>query len=160
MFVRSMTIADLGPGAGYALWAFRAAAVGRIGCCALVSGFDEAFGPIGEEARDAIAQFAHILGNEGGRMIRLSQPGCARVTADELSLVAALAAAQGAEKDRRDAHLAWLTCGRGEIAARTAAERVAAVFAAARMPIMAPAVDISPPHGRRPLTVHRMAGSA
>lgn len=157
-FVRSLTIPDLGPGAGFALWAFRAAAIGHIGCCALRRGYDEAFGPEAERALAAIDRLARAIGNEGGRVITLSHPGCGRVTADELSLTAALAAAQAGDIDKRNAHLNWLMCARTEKEARLIADEIGALFMTAGLSISAPPVELYQATTERCFTVHHRAG--
>ena len=57
-FVASMTMPKLGCGAGYALRAFRAAAIGHFDGPALVRGFDRLF-----EDRSAAARFIQPVTN-------------------------------------------------------------------------------------------------
>ena len=154
-FVKSVIVPNLGAGAHLALWAFRAGAVGHLECCALVKAFDRTMGEEAGPALAAVCRLVRVVGRDGGRVIRLAHPGCCRVTADELSLVAALAAAQSGDRARRDAHVSWLTCGRAEDAARCAADDVAAAFDAAAMIIAAPQVEISPLASTRCFTVHQ-----
>lgn len=159
-FVRSMRLPDLGVGAGYALWGFRAAAVHHGDCPALVEAFQQTFGEEGSEALFALHVLARILGRDGGRRIALAAPGCCRVTADELSIVAALAAAQEKAEARRDAHLSWLMGGRAEERARGAADLVAASFARASLKIDAPGVEVSAAPAPRALRIRHAAGAA
>jgi hypothetical protein len=159
-FVNSLRLTDLGRGACYALWGFRAAAVRHGDCPALMDAFRSAFGERGAHALAALHLFAHVLGRDGGRRISLAPPGCCRVTPDELSIVAALAAAQHEDLVRRDAHLAWLTCGAAEERARAAADAVGCAFRSAGLPIDAPSVEVSAPLRSRVLTIHHAAGAA
>lgn len=159
-FVRSLPLPDLGLGAGYALWGFRAAAVHHGDCPALIDAFQSTFGGTGREALSSLHVFVRILGCDGGRRIVLAPPGCCRVTPDELSIVAALSAAQENAEARRDAHLAWLTGGLNEERARAAADLVGAAFARAHLRIEAPEIEVSAPPAGRILRIHHAPGAA
>jgi hypothetical protein len=144
-FVAQVTIPSLGAGGAYALWGFRASAVGH-GCCSvLIRGFRDVFGDNGTPALGALRFLARTMGAEGGRRICLAEPGCCGVTCDELSIVALLAAAQGDDACRRDAHLRWLMGGRGEDMGRAAANAVASAFREAGVLIEPPPVEIESP---------------
>lgn len=152
-FVASMTMPQLGCGAGYALWAFRAAAIGHFDCPALVRGFDRVFEDRSAEARGALLQFARAIGSCGGRRIGLGQPGCCGVTNDELSIVAVLAAAQNKEDARRDAHLSWLL-GRSNVrVAATTADAVGAAFRSGGLMIAQPPIQLYEPQEAKPFEV-------
>ena len=141
-FVGGVTLPGLGTGAGFALRSFRAMASGCNGCNVLCRGFDRAFGDNGPRAFDEMRQFTKLLGNAGARRIHLALSGCCRVTADELSVVAVLAAAQDHEYERCKAHLCWLMGGREDGAAVTAACRIASVFRVAGLQINAPSIEL------------------
>ena len=150
-FIAQVTIPSLGPGGAYALWGFRASAVGHGHCKVLVHGFQSTLGDYGTPALGALRFLARALVSEGGRRICLAAPGCCGVTCDELSLVALLAAAQADDEDRRDAHLRWLMGGRGEEMARTAALAVATVFREAGFLIEPPPVELESPPANKPV---------
>ena len=152
-FVASLTIPQLGCGAGYALWAFRAAAIGHFDCPALVRGFDRVFEERSADARGALLHFARAIGSLGNRRIGLGQPGCCGVTSDELSIVAVLAAAQNQENERRDAHLLWLLGRRDAEIAATTADTVGAAFKSGGLIIDQPPIQLYQPHAAKPLTV-------
>ncbi len=139
-FVAQITIPSLGDGGGYAVWGFRAAALGQGRCDVVVRGFKTAFGDYGTPALGGLRFLARALGSEGARRICLAAPGCCGVTCDELSIVAMLAAAQDDDAARRDAHLRWLMGGRGEEMGRAAANTVAHSFKAGGFTIEAPPV--------------------
>lgn len=102
------------------MWGFRAIASGRTGCCQFTAGFNRAFsmdndaiksqhgGTAGRLALNALKSFSYQLGVLGTRKITLSSPGTFRVTADEFSIFAALAAAQKGKDDLCHLHLTWL----------------------------------------------------
>lgn len=159
-FVSHMRISQLGCGAGYALWGFRAAAVGHVDCPALASGYDNVFGAQGAAARGAVLVFARIIGSAGNRRISLGAPGCCGVTSDELSVVAVLAAAQEEDADRRDAHLLWLLARRDRKAAGAAADAAAARFAAAGLTIKSPPIELYDAQKARPLEACRAGAGA
>ncbi len=119
-FLPSASLAELGRGAGLAVWSFRACAVGRAGCCTLVRGYENVFGEDGPPALGSMLALARLIGHDGRRKVSLALPGCVRMTRDELSLLTALAAAQVQDEALRDAHLSWLT-------ARSATDRVGAL---------------------------------
>ena len=127
-FIRSLTLPQLGVGAGYAVWAFRAIAIGHGDCPALLRGYERMFGDDYPHVMGALQLLVRTIGHSGGRRVSLAAPGCCCVTNDELSLVAMLSAAQARDDDRRDAHLCWLTAGCGEEAARSAADAIGAGF--------------------------------
>lgn len=139
----SVTVPDLGPGAGYALWGFRAAAIGGVRCPTLTEGFEEVFGEFAHPALGALLLLAQQLGSEGGRRINIAGPGCNFATADELSIIAMLAAAQAHDTDRCYAHLTWLMCGRNEKSAFYAADSIAGIFCAVDLTIHAPRVEVT-----------------
>ncbi|WP_026941122.1 hypothetical protein [Hellea balneolensis] len=132
-FVENKCITDLGFGSGFALWGFRAIASGKTGCCHFTAGFNRAFsmdndalksqhgGTAGRLAMNALKSFSYQLGVLGTRKITLSSPGTFRVTADELSIVAALAAAQEGRDDLCHLHLTWLLAQHDTVYARHAA---------------------------------------
>jgi hypothetical protein len=150
---------ELGPGAAYALWGFRAAAIQHTNCPALIGIFESAFGEFGRPALGSLNWLARELGAGGGRKIKIACPQCNYATADELSLVALLAAAQSGDNDLCSAHLFWLMCGKGEDGALNAALGVCAVFSAVGLAIIAPQIELART-SRRPLNVFHNEGHA
>ena len=159
-FISSLTIPQLGVGAGYALWGFRAAAMGHIECATLVKGYNRAFGESGGEALGAVLLFTRAVGSQGKRRIGLGQPGCCGVTGDELSIVAVLSAAQDEDADRRDAHLLWLLGRSGEETSAFAADAVGKAFRDGGLDIEAPPIEIAQPSPAQHIDVIHAAGNA
>jgi len=160
-FVNAMTLFDFGHGASFALWSFRAIATGAGQClCPVRRGFDATFGSDSQATLDAMATLAHCLGNVGGRKITLAPSGCCRVTCDEVSIIAILAAGQKRDAMLFEAHLTWLMCGKGKEHARHAAVAVAELFQCAGLEIDSPAAEISLPRDARCLRVFHAAGRA
>ncbi|MEM6414763.1 MAG: hypothetical protein AAF720_08920 [Pseudomonadota bacterium] len=155
-----MTIPQLGLGAGYALWGFRAAAVGHIECPALVKGYQRLFAENADHALSMILLFTRTTGNIGTRRIGLAVPGCCGVTSDELSIVAVLAAAQACDTDRRDAHLLWLLGRSGDERATNAADRVGEAFRRIGLSIEQPPVELATTPAAKPYAVLHAAGRA
>ena len=143
-FVTSVALPDLSVGAGYALWGFRAAAARHIQCPTLIRGFEDAFDDFARPALGGLEMFAHALGVLGGRKIKIAGPGCGYTTADELSIISLLSAAQAQNKGLCKAHLSWLMCGKGEETALTAALGIGEIFQSAGFGIHAPDVKITP----------------
>ena len=152
-FVASMTMPQLGGGAGYALWAFRAAAIGHFDCPALVRGFDRLFEEKSVTARGALLNFARAIGSHGHRRIGLAEPGCCGVTSDELSIVAVLAAAQKQDAERRDAHLLWLLGRRDFRIAATTADTVGVAFESIGLSIDQPPIQLYESEAAKPLAI-------
>jgi hypothetical protein len=159
-FVQSLTLPDLGTGAAFALWSFRAIALGNDQCCAIKRGYDAAFGDDRAVALKAMCDFTWVLGNAGGRRISLGPSGCCRVTADELCIVATLSAAQSEQTWLCKAHLSWLLCGKAEQPAERAALQVGDIFQCAGLDIVAPAIELSPPKRKGLSPVFHEAGRA
>lgn len=156
-FVDGITVPDLGFAAGMALWGFRACARGQVMCCAVIHGFERVFGDDAPMALAALYALSRTLGTRGRRTVSLAAPGCAGVTADELSLAALFAAGQAGDAEKRDAHLAWLFAGGAPAAAARAADRLGLVFAKHGLAIRAPDLAVSAPAPtprRGTLTVH------
>jgi len=107
-YVANMKLPDLGIGGGLALWGFRACAADQTQCCAVVAGYERAFGEHSDEVLAHMTDFVYVIGNEGRRRIGLGCSGCGGLTADELSIVATLASAQVGRVDACAAHLTWL----------------------------------------------------
>ena len=138
----NIKVGGLGPGAGYALWGFRASAIGHVQCPTLIRGFDEAFGDHSRPALGGIQLLARELGMSGGRRITIACLGCGFVTADEISIAAMLSAAQRGDGDLCDAHLTWLMCGKWQGTARSAAFSIASVFRTTGLNIVKPDVEL------------------
>lgn len=157
---KQVTLPDLGVGGAFALWGFRAAAIGHADCPALQSGFDRSFGEDAAPALHAICRLVKSLGMDGRRRILLSRPGCCAVTHDEMSIVAMLSAAQTGDGVRREAHLCWLM-GKGcNFEAAAVATRIGEYFRGAGMVIDAPAIAIETPAPARWNVTHHVVGNA
>lgn len=152
-FVASLTIPQLGVGAGYALWGFRAIAIGHRDCPALVRGFERLFEEKSTAARNAVYQFAGAISTCGNRRIAVAEPGSCGVTSDELSIVAVLAAAQRSDAERRDAHLLWLLAQRKNESAGRAADSVGLMFKAAGLLIDQPPIQLFTPRQSNTLEI-------
>lgn len=154
-FLENTFITDLGFGGGFALWGFRAMAAGCGGCRTLRGGFDKAFRQnkadvdlphdltAGLSAMKALAAFCRNLGENGKRKILLSESGTMRLTADEVSLVAALSAGQSHQLSLCRAHLLWLQGNSKTDAACQAAMEYGLICAEADIFIEAPRVQIT-----------------
>lgn len=102
---------DLGPASGLIILGFRSHAFGCSDRCCVRSGFGAALGQDADEALGDLLVFTRIISAEGSRRIGLTAPGCARMTADELSVICAFAAAQAWDTVARDIHLKRLLAG-------------------------------------------------
>lgn len=143
-FIPSLTIPSLGMGPGYAIWSFRAAAMGHIDCPALTSAFERLFGLEWQDALGAVLVFAKSVGLASSRRISLAAPGCCGVTRDELAMVQALAAAQIGDDKRRDAHLDVLTCAGRGASVGAAADMLANCFLQAGLSLEPPQLYSKP----------------
>lgn len=143
-FVKSLTVHQLGEGAALALDAFRIMAAGS-DPGAVVAAFDARFGFAGRAALGALQLLVREIGTAGGRRVTIACPGCCRMTGDELSVLALLAAAQRRDHQRLGAHLYWLLAGRDSETARVSALAAAGLFRGAGLSIADPPVDVSPP---------------
>ncbi|MEO0550454.1 MAG: hypothetical protein AAFZ91_11085 [Pseudomonadota bacterium] len=141
-FLHGIHIPDLGLGAGIALWSFRACARGGAKCCSIIRGFEKTFGGDGPNALASMLEFTKSLGNDGRRSILLATPGCARVTADELSVVACLSAAQSKDSALCDAHLSWLFAGAPPQDFSETVFHIADYFSAYGLRVIAPELEL------------------
>jgi hypothetical protein len=107
-FRKDILLPDLGTGSALFLMAFRGLAFGQSECRCLNRVYESHFGESAERVLAEIKALVRILGSAGRRRIRLAQPGCARVTHDEMSLLCLLSAGQREHVALRDAHLQWL----------------------------------------------------
>lgn len=163
-FVDGVFLPDLGIGTGIALWAFRACASGHSKCPPVTRGFDQAFGERGAEALADIVQLVRIFGFAGRRQISIAMPGCGRMTSDELSLAAMLAAAQAGEHEERDAHATWLFGCRPQPHVGDVVDRIALMFEEYELPMERPDVSVdvanAPLDGYPPALVALQGGRA
>lgn len=134
----NMSICELAPGGRYALWGFRACAAGHGRCVTLHSGFARAFGQNAGPALSALQDLACELGGRGRRTIAVAAPGWVQLTADETSILAALAASQRHDVNRRDAHLTWLFAGAPTAQSIRVIDRIASLFAICGLRIVQP----------------------
>ncbi|MFW5661083.1 MAG: hypothetical protein ACOC05_06815 [Oceanicaulis sp.] len=111
--------------------------------------FCEKCGDEAEAARSAFEAFATLLGQAGRRAVTLAPPPAQRITADELSFIAAIAAAQAGDVETVAAHLRWLFAGDYPVGAEDAVYRAAAGLYVNGLIVEAPALD-------RPVTVAAM----
>ena len=142
-FHRDVTLSELGHGAGYFLWGFRAFAFGRHQCGCLKRGYNVLFDALSNDVLNDISDLSALLGRVGGRRIKLAKPGCMHVTHDEASLLAAICAAQDGDVDLRDAHLSWLMAGDADQRVSYICERVGGLFRVIGYPINAPGQQVT-----------------
>jgi hypothetical protein len=90
------------------LWAFRASAFGAGRCGMVRRQFEDACGPGGAEAINALMVFVRELALQGRRRISICAPGSHRLSRDEQLVLAVFATAQAEDYQRMEAHLAWL----------------------------------------------------
>lgn len=143
-FVRSPTTHQLGDGARLALSAFRCMAAG---CdhSEVAAAFDGRLGVAGRAALGALLLLVREIGTAGARRVVIGAPGGCRLTADEVSVLALLAAAQRRDHTRIDAHARWLMAGRESATMRTAAMAVGGLFRGADLAIDLAADEIPDP---------------
>ena len=141
-FVAHVSLPDLGTGAGLAIWGLRAIILGHGECPALSHGLARAFSDDSEAVQSALLAFVQSIGTSGRRKILLSPPGCGRLTSDELSIAACLAAAQQGRTDLVGAHLSWLLAGPAALFAHEAARQIADIFLAHGLTIRPPELEI------------------
>lgn len=140
-FLSCAILSDLGEGAECAVTAFRTCARGAPGCCTVRKLFEANVRANADALRRDFIAFADLLGRAGRRAVTLAPPGTARITADELSFVAALAAAQSGEVGRLSAHLHWLFAGSYPFEAEDAVYRAAAGLYLNGVMVDAPAME-------------------
>ena len=143
-FVEDLELPDLGIGAGMIVWGFRASAAGRARCCVLTQGFDKALGEAGPMGLGGLAALAREIGFRGRRKVSLSAPGCIRVTADELSLIACVSTAQSGQFHEMTAHLSWLLAQSQTGEAGRLVQLVSRAFSHAGLEVKKPEMEITP----------------
>ncbi|MGF1456764.1 MAG: hypothetical protein ACFB6R_15460 [Alphaproteobacteria bacterium] len=135
----------LGHGGRFALWGFRACAMGHRRSCTLVKGFERELGPFAEDALNGLLVLAQCLGTDGRRRVQIHGSGCLRATSDEVCVIAALSAAQMEHRSLFEAHVTWLLAGAPTHTAWVAAQQAASAFLSAGLFIQAPMLEITPP---------------
>ena len=80
-------------------------AIGRGDCPMIQRSFDDACGPLANQAMTALFVLVKQLGWKSGRQLHLHVPGCRRISGDELMLLRAFADAQDAALIHRDDRL-------------------------------------------------------
>ncbi len=143
--VNDLTLEDLGFGAGMALWGFRACAMGCSRCKTLAEGYHRTLQDDGGAALIALARLAREIGKNGSRKVILMPTGYIQITADELSLIAALAAAQDADEALCKAHLTWILASTQTDFALSYATSFSTAFARRGLEIRTPDINLSTP---------------
>ncbi len=143
-FLRTFTVHHLDDGGRLALTAFRTMATGA-DASELMNLFNARLGFSGTAALGAMHLLVKEIGTVGARRVTIACPGCCHVTADELSLVALLAAGQARDHARLESHVAWLLAGRRSETARASALGVGGIFKAAGLTIDCPGVEVTAP---------------
>lgn len=158
-FVQSITVHSLGEAGSLALAAFRSMAAGA-DQGDLVQRFDGQFGYAGRAALGALHMLVREIGTVGARRVCIACPGCCRMTADEMSVLALLSAAQARDHALVAAHIAWLLAGRDSDTARSAALAIGGLFKSAGLTLENPGVEISAPVRPAGRAVLSVAGEA
>lgn len=135
---------ELGEGSGYFLLAFRGLAFNRTECRCLDRFYANVFGPHGDAVLSDIRKLVRTLGWAGRRKVRLAQPGCVRITHDEVSLLSALNAAQTEQYDLQVAHMRWLMGGCAPAEVHHQIQVISARFFATGLDINIPAAPDRP----------------
>lgn len=148
-FLSGARLPDLGDGARYAVFGLRACASGAGRCCGVRRTFCGRFGDEGESIRHGFDTFAQLLGHAGRRTVTLAPPGTCRITADEMSFIAAMAASQSGQIEVLHAHLVWLFAGPFPSATEEAVNRAAAGLYINGVIVDPPAMD--PPRNLAPM---------
>ena len=143
LFINEIYLPELGPGAGLSIWGFRACARGGGNCCTVVKGFERMFGTDAPDALRDTHTFAAVIGHEGHRTVSLAMPGCARVTGDELSIIACMSCAQAKDAALRDAHLNWLMGRHPDTRLTSTVTRLSDYYAKYGLQIEMPDIQIS-----------------
>ena len=159
-YIKGVVTPDLGTGGAFALWSFRTIASGCRNCIEIREGFEKAFGAMGEFALEDMILFVNSIGAAKGRRLFLAPPGCCRVTADELSVIAALSCAQSLDIDGCNAHIDWLIGRTVSRSSLTAAVRASQRFQQAGLEIKQPTVTLTPPSKPLDAPVYHAAGHA
>lgn len=106
--VANIRLSDLPFSSAFSLWGFRAIATGHVNCPAVINGYHRALGQHAEKSYKALKNFVFSLSRSGRRSIKIAMPGCLGVTADELSILGAIHAAQTQQNSLLRSHLSWL----------------------------------------------------
>lgn len=133
--IPNMNVPELGAGAAFLLWAFRATAAGHGHCPVLVRGYRELLREGGDAALASVRDLATAISEHGRCRVRLIAPGCCRLSYDEASIVAGVSALQRGEDGA--IHLENLL-GSGTTAVLPAAQRTADAFRSCGLVIRAP----------------------
>jgi hypothetical protein len=90
------------------VFAWRMLVMGRGGCARLHEELETIAGDLAPELLLALGAFLMALGNASRRKLSVGHPGCRHRTADELAMLALIAAAQVGDEARLAAHLRWM----------------------------------------------------
>jgi hypothetical protein len=143
-FVTHPSANQLGDGGFLALQAFRCLAAG----CdeeEILGLFDARLGILGRAALGALLMLVREIGRAGGRGVVIGAPGSCRLTADEVSALGLLGAAQSNDQERISAHIAWLFAGRESETARAAARAISCLFKEAGLALEDSLVEVPAP---------------
>lgn len=137
-FIDTITLQQLGRGAGMTMWGFRACAQGKGSCACVQKGFDDTFGPNGPNVLECMRFFVHCIARFGRRKVNLACPGHIHITRDEASILAAISASQVGDRSARDAHLSWLLAGDAPLSLKRCIDEIAYGFAELQVSVISP----------------------
>lgn len=103
-----VNLTDLNSAAAFTLWGFRALANGCHNCGIIKEGYGRAFGSAAETGFHCLQGMVFSIAHNSRRRIQLYASGCINVTCDELSLLAAIEAAQNEQDELLEFRLSWL----------------------------------------------------
>lgn len=106
--IGNIRLTDLAFASRFSIWWFRAVATGHHRCPAVIAGYRQALNEQAESAYQALQDFVCLMAQSGRRSIKISLPGCLKVTADELSILSAIHAVQTDQYLLVKSHLNWL----------------------------------------------------
>ena len=137
-FRKDVHVSDLSDGASLFLMTFRGLAFAGEGCQCLKKVYENQFGEHASTVLRDIQSFIRVVGSSGQRRVRLAQPGCGRITHDEVSLLAIVNAAQDYDHQRLDSYLCWLLKASHTGACVEPATRVANWFSSIGLSVLPP----------------------
>lgn len=141
--IGNLRLTDLAFASRFAIWGFRAVAVGHHRCPAITAGYEQVLDSHAEDSYQALQDFVYSMAQSGRRRIKISMPGCLKVTADELSILSALHAVQTDQYLLVKSHLNWLLGGHSDLAVFKAVMSFGAALSQGGVTVPAPDVQLT-----------------
>lgn len=146
--IGNVRLTDLAFASQFSIWGFRAVATGHHRCPIVTEGYRITLFEHSETGYQALQDFVFSLAQTGRRKVKISMSGCLKVTADELSILSAIHAAQTRQQLLLESNIKWLLGGQSTPAVYEAITKFGSALSSAGLHVSMPDIHLQSCEGK------------